>query len=214
MKAITAALLLCAASQSHAARPAPYEARDYSSLTAYGIFSSTMLENHFKLYRGYVTNTNALLERLDVLEREGKSGSQEYGELKRRFGWEFNGMRLHELYFDNLGPSPLPAGSKLRAALAAQHGSFETWQESFLALPKVRGIGWAALVYDRPAGRLFNVWINEHDSGVPAGAEVLLIMDLFEHAFITDYQLDKAAYAKAFWAAIDWAEAEKRFLGK
>ncbi len=191
-----------------------YAARDYSALLSAKIFSFTPLANHFKLYQGYVKNTNLLIGRLKELEAAGATSTQEYSELKRRFGWEFNGMRLHELYFANLGPAVLPEGSGLKAALAAQYGSFEAWRTAFLAMTQVRGNGWAALVYDRQASTFHNIWINEHDGGVPAGAEFVLVMDLFEHAYMPEFQLDKARYAQVFWDAINWPEAEKRFLGK
>ncbi|OGR43286.1 MAG: hypothetical protein A2X35_07920 [Elusimicrobia bacterium GWA2_61_42] len=188
-----------------------YNAREYPVMLSGAVFSFGMSSVHLKLYQGYVKSTNALLQRLKELEGENKTASPEYAELKRRFGWEFNGMRLHELYFSNLGAAPLPAGSSLRAALTAQYGTFEAWEASFQALAQLRGIGWAALVYDAPAGRFHNVWINEHDGGVPAGTTVLLVLDLFEHAYMYDFQTDKLRYARAFWAAVNWAEVQKRF---
>jgi Fe-Mn family superoxide dismutase len=189
-----------------------YAAKDYPALLTTAVFSFTTNSNHVKLYQGYVKNTNALLKRFKELEDENKTASQEYGELKRRFGWEFNGMRLHELYFSELGAEALPAAADLRLALAAQFGSFDAWKASYLALTQVRGPGWAVLAYDRAAGRFYNVWINEHDGGVPAGLQPLLIMDLFEHAYLLDFQLDRARYAQAFWAAINWTEVQKRFV--
>ena len=189
-----------------------YIAKDYPALLAGTLCSFTAGSAHLKLYQGYVRNANALLQRFKELEDAGKTGSPEYAELKRRFGWEFNGMRLHELYFSNLGAAPLPADSALRSALAIQFGSFEAWQASFLALSQVRGIGWAVLVYDRPAGRFHNVWLNEHDGGFPAGTTPLLVLDLFEHAYLNDYQLDRGRYAQVFWAAINWTEVQKRFI--
>lgn len=188
-----------------------YAAKDYPAVTQGVPFSYTAGALHVKLYQGYVKNVNLLLQRFKELEAEGKTSSPEYAELKRRFGWEFNGMRLHELFFAELGASPLPDGSPLKAALAAQYGSFDAWKAGFLALVPTRGIGWAALVYDQAGGRFHNVWINEHDGGVPAGAQVLLVLDLFEHAYLPDYQLDRARYAQAFWGAVNWGEVARRF---
>src|SRR3972149_9587713 len=92
----------------------PYTAKDYSSLIGIKGFSETLLKNHFTLYQGYVTNTNKVADTLSQMLKDGKTGTPEYAELKRRVGWEFNGMRLHELYFDNLGgKAALYRGGKL-----------------------------------------------------------------------------------------------------
>jgi Fe-Mn family superoxide dismutase len=80
-----------------------YVAKDFTFLLGMPGFSDTLLKNHFTLYQGYVNNTNKIMETVAALAKEGKEGTPEYGELKRRLGWEFNGMRLHELYFMNLG---------------------------------------------------------------------------------------------------------------
>ena len=188
-----------------------YSARDYSSLLKGGFSSFTSLSEHFALYQGYVKNANILIGRLKTLEEEGKTSEPGYAELKRRFGWEFNGMRLHELYFSGLGAAPMAEASPLKEALAAQFGSFEQWRASFLGLAQVRGAGWAALAHDRQTGYLHNVWITDHDGGVPAGADILLVMDLFEHAYLLDFKLDKAPYAQAFFDAVNWPAVEKRF---
>ena len=80
-----------------------YSAKDYSNLIGMEGFSETLLKNHFTLYQGYVTNTNKLADLLAAMLKEGRVGTPEYSELKRRMGFEFNGMRLHEYYFENLG---------------------------------------------------------------------------------------------------------------
>ena len=189
-----------------------YVATDFSKLLGTPGFSDTLLTNHFKLYQGYVTNTNTLLEKLDALLAEGKEKSPEYAEMQRRLGWEFNGMRLHEYYFANLGGTlPLNIKEPLFAAMAAEFGGFENWVRDFKAIGTMRGIGWVVLYRDLKSGRLLNLWINEHDVGHAAGAQPLLVMDVFEHAYLTDYQLDRAKYIDAFFAAIDWREVAKRF---
>src|SRR5512136_3085548 len=123
-----------------------YAAKDYASLLGMAGFSETLLKNHFTLYQGYVTNTNKLLDTLAGMLKEGKVASPpspEYAELKRRLGWEFNGMRLHELYFENLGGTkPLPGNGKAGKALAAAFGSPAAWEKDFRACGTMRGIGW------------------------------------------------------------------------
>jgi superoxide dismutase, Fe-Mn family len=190
-----------------------YEAMNFEMLLGTAGFSNQLLSNHFTLYNGYVANTNKLMEELAELEKQGKAGIPQYAEMKRRFGWEFDGMRLHELYFGNMvkGGSALGAGSKLFAKIIEDFGSFENWEKTFKAAGSMRGIGWAILYYDPAGNQLLNTWINEHDAGHLAAATPILIMDVFEHAFMIDYGLKRADYIEAFFKAIDWAAVQKRF---
>jgi Fe-Mn family superoxide dismutase len=188
-----------------------YEAKDYSKLIGMEGFSETLLKNHFTLYQGYVTNTNKLMDTLASMLKEGKVGTPEYAELKRRMGWEFNGMRLHEYYFDNLGgKAALDKSGKLAKKLAENFGSYEDWEKDFRGTGAMRGIGWVILYQDNVSGKLFNQWINEHDVGHPAGCVPILVMDVFEHAFMTDYGLKRADYIEAFFKNINWAVVENR----
>ncbi|MDI6852410.1 MAG: Fe-Mn family superoxide dismutase [Deltaproteobacteria bacterium] len=177
-------------------------------------FSDKLLDMHFSLYQGYVKNTNLLLEQLGQLAGQGQAGTPAFAELKRRFGWEWNGMRLHELYFGNLGgKEPLKKESKLMKQIESSFGSYDKWLTEFKATGNMRGIGWVVLYEDVKTGRLMNVWINEHDLGHLSGGNPLLIMDVFEHAYIPDYGLKRGDYIEAFFANVDWAAVESR-LGK
>jgi Fe-Mn family superoxide dismutase len=188
-----------------------YQAKDYNSLIGSPGLSETLLKNHFTLYQGYVTNTNKLIDGLVALMKDGKTATPEYSEMKRRFGWEFNGMRLHELYFENLGgKTPLGQGGKLAKALQAGFGGVDKWETEFRATGSMRGIGWTILYQDDVSGRLFNQWINEHDGGHLAGCVPLLVLDVFEHAFLTDYGLKRADYIAAFFKNINWPVVEGR----
>ena len=188
-----------------------YEAKDYSKLIGMEGFSETLLKNHFTLYQGYVTNTNKLMDTLAAMLKDGKIGTPEYAELKRRMGWEFNGMRLHEYYFDNLGgKAALDKSGKLAKKLAENFGSYEDWEKDFKGTGTMRGIGWVILYQDNVSGKLFNQWINEHDVGHPAGCIPILVMDVFEHAFLTDYGLKRADYIEVFFKNINWAVGDGR----
>ncbi len=188
-----------------------YKAASYPDLEGMPGFSSQLITNHLKLYQGYVNNTNTLAEKLSALLAEGKEKTPEYAELKRRFGWEFNGMRLHELYFGNLGGTGTPRqNSHLYKNIVEDFGTYEGWKKDFTATGLMRGVGWTVLYRDNTSGRLFNAWVNEHDGGHLAGCAPLLIMDVFEHAYITDYQLERAKYIEAFHNAVNWEEADKR----
>lgn len=194
-----------------------YTPKNYDRLLGTPGFSDALLKNHFTLYQGYVKNTNALAETLAGAVEEGKNGTPAYCELKRRFGWEFNGMRLHELYFENMTKSvaSLTATShSLAHALDVQFGSQAAWQKDFVSVGAMRGIGWVILYHDRESGRFFNVWINEHDGGHLSGATPLLVMDVFEHAYVLDYGIKKMEYLEAFMKAIDWRVVSQRFKAK
>lgn len=188
----------------------PYQAQDFSRLKGMKGFSDKALELHFALYQGYVKNTNTLLETLQQIA----PNTPAYAELKRRLGWEYNGMRLHELFFGNLGgDGKLNPDSAIAKRLAAQFGSLENWAADFKATGAMRGIGWVVLYEDPATGRLINTWINEHDLGHLGGGRPLLVMDVFEHAFIPDYGLKKGDYIDAFFSNINWPVVDSR-LGK
>ena len=190
-----------------------YVAQNFDHLLGTKGFSDRLLKNHFALYQGYVANTNKLAGALTEMVNEDQFATSEYAELKRRSGWEFDGMRLHEYYFGNLakGGKALDRGSALFEKLISDFGSFEKWEKDFKATGTIRGIGWVVLYLDSMTNYVFNTWINEHDVGHLAGATPLLIMDVFEHAYLTDYDLRRADYIEAFFRAIDWVVATKRF---
>ncbi|MDD5417746.1 MAG: Fe-Mn family superoxide dismutase [Candidatus Nanoarchaeia archaeon] len=184
-----------------------YKAKDFSRLVGIGGLSETLLKTHFTLYHGYVANSVKIAGMLETAEKE----TPEYNELKRRFGWEFNGMRLHELYFGNLTKNfkPIKNNSVLFKKLLRDFGGYENWEADFKATGNMRGIGWAILYYDKISDKLFNMWINEHDAGHPAGGMPLLVMDVFEHAFMPD-RLSKSDYINIFFNSIDWKSVENR----
>jgi Fe-Mn family superoxide dismutase len=190
-----------------------YTPKDYKHLIGIEGLSNKLLSNHFSLYEGYVKNTNKLFELIDNLHDSGETNSPVFAELKRRLGWEWNGMRLHEYYFENLTKNfkNINENSALYKKIIAGYDNFNYWLEDFRAAASMRGIGWVVLYYDKEDDCLINSWINEHDAGHPAGCTPVLIMDVFEHAFTLDYGIKKADYINAFFKIIDWPAAEKRF---
>jgi Fe-Mn family superoxide dismutase len=183
-----------------------YEVKNFDNLLGTKGFSDQLLKNHFTLYQGYVTNSNKLADTLSNMAKEGKISTSEYAELKRRFGWEWNGMRLHEYYFGNIikDGKGIDKNTNLYKKIMTDFGSYENWEKDFKATGTMRGIGWIILYYDEVEGRLFNTWINEHDTGHLSGARPFLVMDVFEHAYMIDYGLKKADYIEAFFNVIDW----------
>jgi Fe-Mn family superoxide dismutase len=185
---------------------------DLSNLT--GISDKT-LEMHFKLYEGYVTNTNLLSEKINEILADGQVDKEEmpaYSELTRRLGFEYNGMVLHEYYFANMkrnGGGDPSAG--FRAAVERSFPSFDIWRTDFVSVGKMRGVGWAICYLDPANGRVSNHWIELHQNGNVAGFVPLLVMDVWEHAYLLDYKpADRPKYIDAFLANVDWAAVEAR----
>lgn len=190
-----------------------YTPKNFDQLLGLEGFSDKALTTHFALYQGYVNNTNKLLEKIEILNNENKTDSPEFAEIKRRFGWEFNGMCLHEYYFEALNKesSVLEKESALYKKIESDFGSFENWEKDFKATASSRGIGWVILYHDSHFDKLLNVWVNEHDVGHLAGASVILNIDVFEHAFMIDYGTKRVDYISAFMKAINWKVVGKRF---
>ena len=191
-----------------------YEAKNFDQLLGHvNGLSDEVLKLHFTLYQGYVKNTNLLLEKIQNLNVDGKAPTPEFSGLKRMLGWEFDGMLLHELYFGNLGGNKeaLKQDDPLMRQIVADFGSYDAWKNDFISTGAMRGIGWVILYRDPKMGRLVNTWINEHDVGHLAGGAPLLIMDVFEHAYITQFGLDRAEYIKVFFNNINWDVVSRRF---
>ncbi len=190
-----------------------YEPKNFDHLIGTAGFSDQLLKNHFTLYQGYVKNVNLLVQELEQLLKDGKAGVPSYAELTRRFGWEFNGMRLHELYFENMSKqgSGISEDSSFMQGILRKFGSYDVWEKNFKAVGAMRGIGWAVLYYDSESKDIFNVWVNEHDMGHLAGATPILVLDIFEHAYTLDYGIKKADYIESFFKAIDWEVVVNRF---
>lgn len=176
--------------------------------------SAKNIEEHLKLYAGYVKHTNLIVEKIGEYAKEAEKNTYVIGELQRRFGFEFNGMRNHEYYFKSLesGAKSLPKNSKLKMTLEKQV-AFEKWLTEFKALAMTRGIGWAVLSYDKKTEQLINIWIDEQHLGQLNGVEWVLGIDMWEHAFIYDYSTsEKKKYVEAFFENLNWEVIEKNFV--
>jgi Fe-Mn family superoxide dismutase len=190
-----------------------YKEQSFDQLKGLDGISDDQIAEHLKLYAGYVKQVNTLNEEIAAAGKpSGKD--PEFAELTRRLGFEYNGMILHEYYFSNLRkaaePAP-PSGSGLVQALNESFGGVDAWKTEFQAIGDMRGIGWVVLFQDPATNRLSNHWITLHQDGVPAGFKPLLIMDVWEHAFMRDYKVtDKAKYVQAFFRNIDWSCVERR----
>ncbi len=194
-----------------------YEIKDFSHLVKdengneikIGEISAKAFAMHLKLYEGYVNNTNAILEKLGSNDSTVKVASPEWNELNRRFGWEWNGMRNHELFFEGLTPL-VQSGTEQTSPIKGI--DFPTWKKDFEAMCKIRGIGWAMLVQDKRTKELMNVWVNEHDAGMLSDVNIILNFDMFEHAYISDFGTDRQKYLDSLWMHVDWEVVGSRLI--
>jgi Fe-Mn family superoxide dismutase len=170
-----------------------------------------MLDEHYGLYKGYVTNTNKLQTALAQMLAENKADTPEYAETRRRLGFEYDGIRLHEYYFGAMKPQGSAVPDKFKNAVAKFWGSFDAWQADFVRTGLMRGIGWAILYRDPLTGGLQNFWISDHEYGHPAGFQPILVMDVWEHAYIKQYGASgRKAYVEAFFKNLDWTIVNKQ----
>lgn len=176
--------------------------------------SKKNIEEHLKLYAGYVKHANLILEKIEEMSADSEKNAYALGELQRRFSFEFNGMVNHEYYFESFvgGARLLSEGSALRKAIGEEWGSFDAWFARFKAIALTRGIGWAMLYYDPLTKRLLNAWVDEQHLGQLNGCKTVLALDMWEHSFVADYQPSgKKNYIEDFFANVNWGMIEKNF---
>lgn len=177
-------------------------------------FSSKSVEEHLKLYSGYVKHSNLILEKIEEMKKDSESNAYALAEVQRRFGFEYNGMRNHEVYFDSIsdGASSLPEDSDLKKQIEEDFGSFDQWLISFKAIATTRGVGWAMLYWDRKDKRLLNAWIDEQHLGQLQDCALILGLDMWEHSFVYDYQPSgKKQYIEDFFTNLNWSKIEENF---
>jgi Fe-Mn family superoxide dismutase len=192
---------------------AQFEERKFNIPELKGI-SAKNIEEHLKLYAGYVKHTNLILEKITEYGQDSEKHAYALGEIQRRFGFEFDGMRNHEYYFEQLegGASSLPEGSTLKSAIEKEWGSYDAWLARFKAIAMTRGIGWAILSFDPVTKRLVNSWVDEQHLGHLTGLKFIFGIDMWEHSFVFDYQPSgKKQYVEDYLANVNWSKVEERF---
>lgn len=174
--------------------------------------SKKTIEEHVKLYAGYVKNANSIVEKMAVLDSE--NDAYIVGELFRRFSFEYNGMRNHEVYFSLFegGAQSFNTESALGKRITDLFGTYETFLKEFTGLATTRGIGWAVLWYDKKADALLTSWVDEQHLGQLQGCTPIVALDMWEHSYVADYQPSgKKQYVHDFFANLNWNVAEKYF---
>lgn len=172
--------------------------------------STKQIEAHLKLYSGYIKNVNGLMDDINTLKQDSEKNARVLSELARRFGFEWNGMRMHEYYFEALGGDGKPGGEIVNL-IEDQYGSVDAWMAEFRAIAMMRGAGWAILTLDTESGNLHSIWVNDHELGQLAGAKVLIALDVWEHAYLIDYlPAGRGDYITAFFNNLKWDVVERR----
>jgi superoxide dismutase, Fe-Mn family len=177
--------------------------------------SEKQIKVHLGLYEGYVKHVNVLREQIHELEATDKEKfAYAITETRRRLGFEFNGMRMHEYYFTQLegGAQALNTESALGKAVSEKYGSVENFIAHFTQVGMSRGIGWSVLYADTDHGTVHTAWISDHELGQLGGLPIIFAMDMWEHAFMVDYVPgEKKNYIEAYLKNVNWGVAEKRF---
>ena len=188
-----------------------YTARTFALPEIAGL-SSKQLEVHLALYQGYVKHTNLILEKIAALRAENPTeNAYLINELRRRLGFEFDGMRMHEYYFEQLehGAQPTDAASTFVQLASTKYGSWDGFLAHLKEVAGTRGIGWV-VVY-RDGDTLHTAFVNDHELGQLSGLPIMLAIDLWEHAYMVDYvPAEKMTYLDAFLQAVNWGVVEKR----
>jgi Fe-Mn family superoxide dismutase len=173
--------------------------------------SAKNIEEHLKLYEGYVKHANLILD--EISSRDADKDSYAISEMQRRFAFEFDGMRNHEIYFESFegGAKEISEG-ELKNKIIETWESFDAWLNRFKTIAKTRGIGWAVLYYDNNSGRLLNAWIDEQHLGHLNGCTPILALDMWEHSFVSDYYPSgKGTYIEDYFANLNWEIVERNF---
>jgi len=174
--------------------------------------SEKNIEEHLKLYAGYVKHANLIQSMIEMYgEVDDEGGKYSVSEITRRFGFEFDGMRNHEYYFSSLegGPKEISKDSELYKSITYLWGSFDAWLKRFKSIAMTRGVGWAVLYFDKQNQILLNTWVDEHHLGQLTGLSPILMIDMWEHAFVSDYQPSgKKQYIEDFFANLNWKIVE------
>jgi len=178
--------------------------------------STKTIEEHLKLYAGYVKHTNLILQKVTDLSKTDEDVAANafvIGELKRRLGFEFGGMRNHENYFSQFegGAKAVNTESNLYKKIEDAWGSYEKWLSEFKTLAMTRGVGWAFLYLDVTNGNLINTWVGEQHEGHLTGLKPVLALDMWEHSYMLDVvPSEKKKYIDAFFENINWSVIEGR----
>lgn len=192
-----------------------YTARKFNLPELKGL-SQKQIDVHIALYEGYVKHVNLITDTIKRLrEEDAEKNAFVINELRRRLSFEFDGMRMHEYYFEQFETAAVVPDEKspLREAVAGKYGSWDGFLSHIKEVAGTRGIGWVIVYYDPHGRTMHTAWVGDHELGQFAGLPIILAVDMWEHAFMIDYVPgDKKLYVEAFLDNVNWDIPEKRYL--
>ena len=166
------------------------------------------LQEHYKLYDGYVKKTNEIQQKVKEADKSEANGIYSHiGELKRQETFAVNGMKLHEVYFGHLGNPTEPSGEIVKI-VERDFGSMEKWKEEMIATG-LSARGWAITAYDLKDKKLHIYGADAQNVGAVWGAVPIIAIDVYEHAYFIDYGTGRKAYLEAFFRNLDWNYASQ-----
>ncbi|MFM2381807.1 MAG: hypothetical protein RLZZ76_574 [Candidatus Parcubacteria bacterium] len=182
-----------------------YETKTFQIGELEGISART-IEEHLKLYAGYVKHVNLIGEKIEELKADSEKNAYALAEVQRRLGFEFGGMKNHEAYFSQFegGAKELPPG-KFADMVTTQWGSFDAFLAQLKATAMTRGIGWTMVYFDTSAQKLVVTWVDEQHIGQLPNVIIVLALDMWEHSYMLDYApSQKKEYVEAFFKNLNW----------
>lgn len=189
-----------------------FKPKNFNSSGLNGISESTM-KMHLGLYQDYVKNTILLTEQLVEMEEKqgGLAFTPAFLELKKHMEFEYGGLSLHELYFNQLTPGGLGEPSEaFLNGIEKSFGNFKIWKSEFTAIGNMRGVGWAGLYQDPETGNFSNHWVTLNHQGAPYDLNPILVLDMWEHAYFLDYKpTEKNKYIEAFFSNLNWEQVNE-----
>lgn len=190
-----------------------YEEKKFTIPKLIGL-SEKSIEEHLKLYAGYVKHANLINQKIAEMSTDSEKNAYALAEINRRFGFEFNGMRNHEIYFGSLegGPKAINESSALSKAIVDEWGSYSNWLSMFKSMALTRGIGWAILYYDPSSKQLISSWVDEQHISQLQGCTPILALDMWEHSFVADYQPSgKKKYVEDFMNNVNFEFIQENY---
>jgi Fe-Mn family superoxide dismutase len=190
-----------------------YETKTFTIGELAGISART-IEEHLKLYAGYVKHVNVIHEKIAELKQDSEKNAYALAEVQRRLGFEFGGMKNHEAYFSQFegGSKELPGG-KFADMIASQWGSYEAFLAQAKATALTRGVGWMMVYFDATVEKLIMTWVDEQHIGQLVDVKIVLALDMWEHSYMLDYvPSEKKNYVEAFFKNLNWEVVANRVL--
>lgn len=185
----------------------------YTALAPY-ISEEQLKLHHLKHHQGYVTGANAVLDKLDTSRKD--STDLDLKATLKELSFHIGGFRLHNRFWENLAPAGKGGGGVPQGGLANaiddEFGKFERFKKEFTQTATgVEGSGWAIVTYCEKTKRPLIQQVEKHNVNIIPGFAILLVIDVWEHAYYLDYKNERAKFVESFWNIVNWDNVSRRF---